>query len=201
MACNMRTNKRGFTIVELMIASVVFATVSLLTVTVVIGISRQYQKATYATQLNDAKRSIHQDLRNAIAYQNDTSVPQEVPPAGSRDYRLCVGSIVYSWKQHSDSATNLTADDYGLYKKTKTKDCLAEDRTSGTNLLPKNGFVNEFSMTKNGDNSYTITTNFAVGTADMFADTPIKFTQCLPTQKGGDFCSTMNYTSIVTSRI
>ena len=196
MVYNMQTNKRGFTIVELMIASVVFATVSLLTVTVVIGISRQYQTATYSNQLNDAKRSIHQDLRNAIAYQKATDL--SVIDNGDGISRLCVGDVIYYWKQHSGT---LATENYGLYKKTLNAACKDMDTANGVNLLPKNGFVNTFTVTKGANNDYTVVTDFAVGTADMFTDTSPKFTQCLPTQKGGDFCSVLNYTSIVTSRM
>lgn len=188
MPCN---NKRGFTIVELMIAMVVFGMASLMTTAIVIGMSRQYQKGTYTAQLNDASRSVHQDIRDAIAY----SKSYDTLKTDSGVSFFCAGSTMYYWPVTSPGTPK-----NGLFKRALSGlPCTRDNAQVGVNLLPRNGFVQNFSINLGAGGLYTITTNFAVGTNDMFTDT--NYTECLPTLRGGDFCSIVNYTSNVKSRL
>ena len=69
------------------------------------------------------------------------------------------------------------------------------------NLLPKDGFVTTFSIENiQNTNVYDITTVFKIGTEDMFKDGSVN-NNCLPTQKGGDFCSEIIYNSTVSKRL
>ena len=192
----MQCNKKGFTIVELMIATSIFATISMLTVTIVIGLSKQYQKGTYTVQLNDASRTVHQEIRDGIAYggaiQLDPSM--NTPTVGDIDY-FCTGKDMYYWKiSRSGSIFN------GLYKKqlATTDACDLTKTSGGTNILPPQGIVTAFNIVPQND-IYYISTNFATGTADMFTDNT--FTMCLDTLRGGDFCAIVNYNSTVKSRL
>lgn len=187
----MQCNKRGFTIVELMIAMVIFSVASLMTTGIVIGMSRQYQKGSYTAQLNDASRTVHQDIRDAIAYSKAFT-----PIANSGSIRFfCASNNLYYWDQTIPGTIR-----YGLYKRslTASQGCTAANASGGANLLPSNGFVGELSINQSGD-IYNVYTRFNVGTSDMF--TNANYTNCLPTLRGGDFCSVVNYNSSVVSRL
>ena len=184
----MPCKNKGFTIVELMIAMLVFGAASLMTTAVVIGMSRQYQKGTYTAQLNDASRAVHQDIRDAIAY-NESYV---AGPPGTTFF--CTGSTMYYWQ--NVIPPNPSA---GFFKRDlDVLPCTQANANNGINLLPRNGFVQNFSVSS-ANGIYTVTSNFAVGTSDMCTDNT--YAQCLPTLRGGDFCSIVNYTSNVKSRL
>lgn len=183
----MQCKSKGFTIVELMIAMVVFGTASLMTTAIVIGMSRQYQKGAYTAQLSDASRSVHQDIRDAIAYTDSYTAG---PPGATF---FCTGRTMYYWQNVLPPSSNA-----GFFKRELGGlQCEQANANSGVNLLPRNGFVQSFSISPN-NGIYAITSSFAVGTADMFTDNT--YTRCLPTLRGGDFCSIVNYTSNVKPR-
>lgn len=186
MAC-----KKGFTIVEVMIAVMVFSSVSLLTVMVVMGMARQYQKGAYSVQLNDASRTIHQDIHDSTAYGGALTIGVD---NNGKDF-ICAGRTMYYWQLSANNSIT-----YGLYKKDLgTDSCIAASATGGLNILPKNGFVSEFAVTTFND-IQEIKTRFNVGEADMYQNT-VNFSECLPTLRGGDFCSVVNYNSSVMPRI
>ncbi len=189
-------NQKGFTIIELMIASMVFSVLIIMVSAVTLGVAKQYQKATYTAQLNDASRNVHQTISQTIGYGGDYS---ETSVDGYKVY--CAGTTRLFYKPSTDTAIN-----NGLYRQENTTDCgdtiniaLAE------NLLPKNGFITEFSVNKIGaNNAYNIKTTFKVGTVDMFETTPniVKINnKCLPTLKGGDFCTEVTYTNVVVAKL
>lgn len=192
----MQCNNRGFTIVELMIATMVFSAVSLLTIVAVMGMARQYQKGSYTAQLNDASRTVHQDITSTIAYINKDEVSSiRSTPLGVSYF--CVNRTMYYW-----SYPNATTIKPGLFKKQLGDvECNDTQANGGVNLLPSNGFVNKLTIERSPTNInlFDISTQFNVGSADMFKDTT--YTQCLPTLSGGDFCSIVGYNSSVMSRI
>lgn len=187
--------KKGFTIVELMIATLVFSVAIILTTSVVIGMSKQYQKGMYTTQLNDASRTVHQDIRDSAAYSKKLVYDLD---GNGNDY-VCNGSVIYYWKLASGN-NNQDGSRNGLYKKTlKGIPCNHSTAVeNGSNILPKNGFVSKFTISiSNG--LYSINTKFNIGTADMFTDGT--YQKCLPTLSGGDFCSIVDYNTSVIPRL
>jgi prepilin-type N-terminal cleavage/methylation domain-containing protein len=193
MQCN---NRRGFTIVEIMIAMLVFSVASLMTMAIVIGMSRQYQKGTYTAQLNDSSRTIHQELRDSIAY--GSNIVFNIDNTGI-DW-VCTGQAIYYW-QLTQGNNNANGSKNGLYKKVLTSSdsgCAESSATNGANLLPNSGFVSQFAIAQTGL-VYNITTRFNAGPLDSFSNTT-DYSSCLPTIRGGDFCAIVNYNSSVMPR-
>jgi len=181
----------GFTVVEFLIAIAIFSTIMILAITVIMSISKLYQKASYTSQLNSTSRNLHQELAVNLTYHSEYVVLQGTPIKG-----FCVGNDVYYYQLSSES--NIYP---GLYKtqKTSSQICNQDRATGGVNLLPKNGFVTELSI--NTDTSMRqINTSFRVGTSDMFEGNNVA-NNCRPTLRGGDFCSVVNYNSNVRSRL
>lgn len=201
----MSMNKRGFTIVELLIAISVFSMAIMLVTAVVLGIARQYQKASYTVQLNDASRNIHEMLAKDSNYGNSSPVR-----GTSVNYSwVCSNGVMYAWPNTSGGAignglfryepsSTQTCDDTSGSEPTAT-DAIAK----GVNLLPKNGFVANFSIDNTiGGGASQIETSFRVGTADMFTNSSEPtISNCLPTLKGGDFCAVVQYNSVVRPHI
>lgn len=191
------SNKRGFTIVEIMIAMLVFSVASLMTMAIVIGMSRQYQKGTYTAQLNDASRTIHQELRDSVAYGSNLNWNID----GSGIDWVCNGLAIYYW-QLALNNNNADGSKNGLYKKVLTtadSGCSEASANNGANILPNNGFVSQFAITQAGL-VYDISTRFNVGPSDSFSNTN-DYSACLSTLRGGDFCAIVNYNSSVMPRL
>ena len=187
----MPTKQKGFTIVELMIAMAVFSVTIMLVMAVVIGIGKQYQKASYTSKLNEASRNIHEQLRQSIAYGGDY-----LPIVPGTYEGFCAGKDQYFYtKSNGPNIRN------GLYKKTLITPgvCTNPPNTTGSiNLLPPNGFITQFDRNVSGS-VIEISTEFKVGTIDMFVGESVN-NNCLPTLRGGDFCSKLTYNSVVAKR-
>lgn len=197
-------NKKGFTIIEIMIAISVFSMAIMLVMAVVIGMGKQYQKASYTTQLNSASRSIHDEIAKDINY--GSIVPSVQPPSSTDNLRwMCLSNnVMYAWYNSVDGNIQ-----YGLFKG-QSPNCTVSSlapaeaeaviNSSGTNLLPANSFVKSIEINSAGGNTYTVKTDFRSGTQDMFAGNSIS-NECLPTLRGGDFCSVVQYNNSVRQRL
>lgn len=188
-------NSKGFTIVELMIAMSIFSVTIMLTAAVITGIAKQYQKASYGARLNDASRDVHATVGNALAYGGQVTTRT----SNGFDVR-CIDDYRYFWKLSVD---DVIQSEPGLYR--DNKPCGDPAVVSGAeNLLPKNGFITAFSITPDATDPLinTLLTTFKVGQTDMFEDPAnIDDTYCLPTLRGGDFCSQITYTSTIVKKV
>jgi prepilin-type N-terminal cleavage/methylation domain-containing protein len=198
-------NKKGFTIVELLIAISVFSMAIMLVTAVVLGIARQYQKASYTVQLNDASRNIHEMLAKDSNYGNSSPVTFSL----NGKTWVCSNGVMYAWPNTAGGAIGNGLFRYEPLPTQRCDDTSGSEPTAtaaisnGVNLLPKNGFVANFSIDNTiGGGASRIETSFRVGTADMFteSDNPAG-SNCLPTLKGGDFCAVVQYNSVVRPHI
>ncbi|MBP7834831.1 type II secretion system protein [Candidatus Saccharibacteria bacterium] len=178
------TKQKGFTIVELMIATSIFTVAILLSSSVIIGISKTYQRASYTTKLNDASRNFHQDIKNAANQGNDV-----LPVINGSTKWICAGTTVYYWTESSDAYNN-----GGLYKLDNVSTCPTSPPSSGLNILPDGAYV--YNSGADTSSPRTLTTNFGTGTADMHEESKLQ-KECLPTLSGGDFCAQVTYKSTI----
>ncbi len=197
-----RIGSKGFTIIEIMIAISIFSMAMMLVMAVVIGMGKQYQKASYISQLNSASRGFHEEISRDINYGSATPTVKD----NGADLRwICLSNnIMYAWRNSvNDSPLN-----YGLFKGEEgncTDTALAPASAAniintGANLLPANGFVKSIEISSSSGNTSTVKTDFRSGTQDMFVDADIA-KDCLPTLRGGDFCSVVQYNNSVRQRL
>lgn len=98
-----RTNQRAFTILELMIASMVFSVILLLVTTGVVQIGRSYYKGILQSRTQETARNIMDEISRGIQFSGDgvaeTSLYSGGEPyqtAGGR-YGICAGGTAYSY--------------------------------------------------------------------------------------------------------
>lgn len=197
-----KIKQKGFTVIEIMIAISIFSMALMIVMAVVIGMGKQYQKASYTTQLNSAARSFHQTIATDINYGG---IDPEIITTTNGQYRyICLSNnVVYAWPVSSGGTIA-----NGLFRGTFTAYCNGNDlaatttASTGTNVLPANGFVGAVEINPTVGGSYNVKTNFRTGTADMFSDpTNPNGSNCLPTLRGGDFCAVVEYNNSVRKRI
>ena len=102
----MNTNNRqldsdGFTIIELMIALSVLATILLMTTVILIQINSLYSKGINSAKLQNSARTITADVQSAIQFGNYTNPSNPVSTVGPNtwgDYATCIGTVRYTYK-------------------------------------------------------------------------------------------------------
>jgi len=106
---SMASNKQGFTIVELMIATMVFSVILLLITFGMLQVGRTYYKGITSTKTQNAARSIMDRISQAIQFSGGEV--KETPPVGAPGtvYAFCINDQQYSFlidKQLTDGSPN-----------------------------------------------------------------------------------------------
>jgi prepilin-type N-terminal cleavage/methylation domain-containing protein len=85
---------KGFTIVELLIATLIFSVVLVVLTTSFISISNNFYKGVTAANVQNTARNVANDIVQAIQ-NNSGPITSGVPNNGSLDY--CIGGVRYSY--------------------------------------------------------------------------------------------------------
>ncbi len=95
-------NQKGFTILELIIATSVFGVITLVVTTGIITIGRSYHKGVITGKTQETARSVSQEISNAFQFSNATVA--DATPALSRDLgngmvirAQCIGNFRYTY--------------------------------------------------------------------------------------------------------
>lgn len=107
--------QKGFTIIELLIASTVFTTILLICTTGLIQIGRVYQKGVLSSQVQESTRSIIDEITRAIQFDGGTvtsvrPIGSGGPPPSPSNY-FCIDDKRFSFvlgKQLLPSSTAIT---------------------------------------------------------------------------------------------
>jgi prepilin-type N-terminal cleavage/methylation domain-containing protein len=211
---NQESRQNGFTILELMIATMVFSVVLLLCATAIVQVGRMYYKTTLLVRTTDTARAVIDDVSQAIQFGNSSSSFFGSNLTGSvKSY--CLGSIRYTYAPASASLGKNTAQGQTLHVLWKDRGgnntCapldlnLPNPSAQGQELLGNDMRVSAFEVkqSKNVDGTpnpaglWTINITIAYGsTNDLFTDSSNKV--CINSIVGGQFCavSTINTNAI-----
>lgn len=94
---NLRANTRGFTIVELMIATSVFSLLLLISMAALIFIGRIYYKGTTESRTTNTASSIIDEVSSSVKFSGQ-DVKVAAGPNTGWDGAYCIGSTKYSYK-------------------------------------------------------------------------------------------------------
>jgi len=137
-----KKGQRGFTIVELMVATVVFSVVLIVLTAGVIAITRTYSKGIVLNKTQTAARSILDSIAQTIEFNGGTiDWPPGVGGAEALQGRGCVGNQAYDFRlgfQLLDSPSDPDQAAHGVVRTSGVAGChheAAPDFGSGTELL------------------------------------------------------------------
>lgn len=91
-----RKNQAGFTIIELMIATMVFSVVLLLCAAGLIAIGRMYQKGNNNRAVQEVSRSILDTIKNDFELSGG-NYKALTTASGGNSYAFCIGSTLYMY--------------------------------------------------------------------------------------------------------
>lgn len=92
-------NRRGFTLVELLLSSVFFSFVLLLIIVGFLQITRTYTKGSTIKEIQSTTRSVLQDISRQVRVSDQGSIGT-LAPSGSSPGALCAGNILYLWNHY-----------------------------------------------------------------------------------------------------
>ncbi len=209
----------GFTIIELMIATVVFSTILVLISVGLLQVSRLYYKGITTTRTQQTARGIMDDIARSIQFSggNVTSV------SGSNPSFFCVDNKRYSFfigKQLVDGTPDTTIDqtNHALIRDTSTSCGSAADMVNlGNNQDPVEMMAVNMRLSKlivcvpgmlatvdcpnppaTGSNLYTVTVGVVSGENDILDASK---TRCKGGRSGGQFCAVSELSTTVEKRI
>lgn len=201
-------DNQGFTIIELLIATLVFSTILLLVTYGVIRISRLYYRGVITSRTQQTARSVIDEISQTIQFSGVT--PSETPaPNTGIDQAFCLNGKRYSYRlgrQLRDSLGNhvLVVD---------TPPCSASPAPSSQDLggasltadskelLGPFMRLSKLSVTNAGADLWKVTVKVTYGDDDLLTDSTDPDTVCNLAVKGSEFCATSELTTTVQRRL
>lgn len=214
----------GFTLVELMIATVVFSVILLGATTATIQIGRMYYKGIIASRTQETSRSIMDTISRPIQFAgSDVRASGMTTFSGIQIGALCVGDQRYTYAINAQvdetaapgSYTNHKAR-HGLWQdtlNTTTSPCSALDLTqitptdantkggtTGKDILGQNMRLARFNVGNNG-NIWSINTLVIYGDDDLLLPDANAPTGCRAVAQSAQWCATSGLSTQVYKRI
>ncbi len=176
------TNHKGFTIIELMIATMVFSVIIVLSSLMITNIGNLYNKGINQSRIQGTVRSLTSDLSQQLKLSsNQFTVPIGPLVVGNQNkvYGYCIGSVRYSyilgskigtiphvlWRDVNNSQGSCTPVDISS--------STLVNSNKGIELMGPNSRLTTFSITadsKSGGSPYALTIKAAYGDDDLLCD-------------------------------
>lgn len=200
-----RRDRRGFTIIELMIATVVFSLVLLIIMGAIIQFGRIYYKGVIQSRTQERTRAISEDIARHIQFGKNVGETPEIPTtagffcAGGRGYTYRLGQERIG-NQHGLVATNTCANYAGM--------SVGALSPGATEMLGERMQLTKLSVRQVDGiaDQYTISVRVVYGTDNDFEGTPANpdgdpTMPCKSIALGGQFCAVSELTTTVTKRL
>lgn len=205
-----RQEEQGFTIVELMIATLVFSVILTVITVGVISFTNRYYKGVNSSTTQNTAQSIADTIDQAIQFGSSDITPT----TGATDY-FCAGGYAFTYK--NAGARYDGSSPGGLYMAPMNGTCSAVT-TGGKQLLSKNMRLTELSVTPfSGEKLYKVSVGVAFGEDDQFCSPTITPGKCGTTSNlaafwgvgdiqcrtgaGSQYCATSKLTTVVDRRL
>ncbi len=194
-----KLHTRGFTIIELLIATVAFSAVLLVITGAIIQFSKIYYKGVVTSKTQEVARSIADEMSRAAQFsKTKTPVANNPGIVSATGQAWCFGDKRFNYilgKRFSTSQPVLNAD-------TAPAGSCTYNPASSRELVSENMQLLRLDVTENGDKvSVTVTVAYGAST-DINIDTsnPAN-SSCKTIRLGGQYCAISTVTNIVTRRL
>lgn len=213
-----KLDNNGFTILELIIASTIFAIMLLLVTRGIIEIGRVYYKGVVTSRTQETTRATVDDISRSIQLTGNNNVNYSYdpanPPAVGTTQAVCVGTTRYTfrlntvfrtdnnhalWVDKITSPDNCTAP---ALNQTTPSDGNTDNTASGIavrkELMARNMRLANFTVTQLGSPTLmSVNARVIFGEIDLSPDG----LTCLPINAGGQYCSVSELNTVVKKRL
>lgn len=199
---------QGFTIVELMMSTLVFSVILLMVTIGVLQVNRVYYKGVTEANTQNSARAIMDTISQAIQFNGGTvgPLPTIASPTAGTTYYVCVNNQQFIYKQgyqlvSGTPGANQT--NQAFLQKTITGACGAPTTPlTGRELLSPNMRLSNLQITRIGtSNLYKIQVTVAYGEDGVMNNPTSLSPQCKGIRAGNQFCSISNLSTVVEKRI
>lgn len=194
---------KGFTIIELLIATLVFSTVLLVVTIGIIQISRVYYKGINESEVQNTSRSIMDAVTQGIQFSGADITETQTPQPGNLQ-AFCIGNTQYSYRlgyQLVDNSPVGNQTTTSMVSKNIAA-CQGAAATAGGKefLSPKMRLSNLSVKELVPGSLYKVTVRVAFGDDDLLNNPTAQNATC-KTTTGSQFCSVSELTSTVYRRV
>ncbi len=210
-------SSKGFTIIELMIATLVFSVILLIVTAGIISLTDQYYKGITSSKTQGAARQIMDTIANDIQLAPGGTMGV-VPPANSAVSGVqyfCTGTHVYSYmigKELVDSSPNaaLSQSLHALVQSPQSGSCgdpgaFPPAGSGNREMLTPSMRITKLNITQVSPGSahplWQITVRVTSGDDDLFTNNPPNATSVCKGGSGSQFCAVSELTTTVEERL
>lgn len=208
--------EQGFTILELLVATIVFSVVLLLVTAGIMQITRVYYKGVTETNTQNTARTIVDTISQAIQFSGgDVTVTNPAAVAGT-DYAFCVGNEQFSyrlgWQVENTHSIPTNQTWHALVQNSASgsgADCssatsaqtLTAESVSGRDLVNQHMRLSNLRVVSLGNNMYRVQVRVVYGDNDLLNNPTATNATCKGEQAGSQFCSVSELSTIVVKRV
>jgi len=199
---------QGFTIVELMMATLVFSVILLMVTMGVLQVNRVYYKGVTEANTQNSARAIMDTISQAIQFNGGTvgPLPTNPSPVPGTTYYVCVNNQQFIYKQ----GYQLVSGAPGLHQTNQAFLQKAISGACGAPLLPLTGrellspnmrLSNLQVMRIGSSNLYKVQVTVAFGDDSVMTNPTSLAPVCKGIRAGNQFCSISSLSTVVEKRI
>lgn len=203
-------DNRGFTILELLIATAAFSTILLLSSSALIQVGRVYYKGITTARTQEIARTIMEDVAQSIQFSGQGV--NFLSPSGGLE-GICIDSRRYSYREGIKLGDNpshhvLVADD-GVACGSGTPILNVNDSSAVNGATNPREFLDEqtrlstleVTLVDATTQLYSIRVKVAAGNDDLLDNPTTPSALCRTGVSGGQFCAVADITTIVQKRL
>lgn len=207
-------NQKGFTIVEMMIATVVFSMVLLLCSMAIIHIGRMYYKGMISNRTQDVARKLVDDVMSTVQLGSGDSstfvVHRPFDEGNPNDGRwvYCLGRVRYTYDSVRALGGGSEPAKHVLWKdRVESGACTPADLNAdkpsdnGVELLGTNMRLPVFEIETNDNRTWNVHIRVSYGEDDDLFEEGSGYGICKGVNAGGQFCAVSEFSTAVTRRI
>lgn len=204
---------QGFTIIELMIATAVFAVVLVVVTAGILQVSRLYYKGVNQASTQSVVRSITDTIAQTIQFGGGAVTPTTAGAATPTAPKVfCVGNQRFTYDlgwQVVDTAPNASQHQgyHGLVQdsysgcSSSSPQTISNPAVLGRELLSPNMRLSKLNVVDLGANLYRIEVRVIYGDDDLLKAPNDPLTTCINEKAGTQFCTISELSTVVTKRV
>lgn len=194
---NFSKTRKGFTVIELIMATAVFSVVLLLGLTGFIQIGKMFYKGVTLSQTRETATNVSQTISEDIKRASG-----DVAVISPNAY--CIGNHRYTYQIGQKIVSNPSPGQFALKRETYKSpgDCVTPSNppqsTASPELLKNNMRLGRFSVTQVANNLYSVNIKVIYGDdSDLTTTGDYNVAQCAASEVGTQYCAVSELSTIV----
>ena len=206
------TRKAGFTIIELLVASMVFSIVLLVVTAGILQVTRVYYKGLTEANTQNTARTIMEAIAQSIQFTGGSVTGTASSPVAGTDYAFCVGNKQFSYRLgwQVENAYNISNNQaWHALVQTDISGCsgasaqtLSNQAVIGRDLVgPHMRLANLVVEPTSATDQYKIQVRIVYGDNDILDNPTATNASCKNVLAGTQFCAVSDLSTIVIKRV